>query len=85
MDIISETLGSEVTAVLIGERPGLATGESLSCYIAYKATTSMPEAKRTVISNIHKGGTPAVEAGAHIAEVIKRMLEQKASGIDLKL
>ena len=44
----------------------------------------MPEAKRTVISNIHKGGTTAFEAGAHIAELIKTMLDKKASGIDLK-
>ncbi|MBR2568083.1 MAG: ethanolamine ammonia-lyase light chain EutC, partial [Paenibacillus sp.] len=40
---------------------------------------------RTVISNIHSGGTPAVEAGAHIAELIKTMIDRKASGIDLKL
>jgi ethanolamine ammonia-lyase small subunit len=45
----------------------------------------MPEARRTVVSNIHKGGTPPVEAGAHIAEIIKLMLEKKASGVDLKL
>lgn len=57
----------------------------MSAYIAYKATINMPEARRTVISNIHKGGTPPVEAGAHIAELIKTMLEKKASGIDLKL
>ena len=44
----------------------------------------MPEARRTVISNIHRGGTPAVEAGAYIAEVIKKMLDKKKSGIDLK-
>ncbi|MEG0900461.1 MAG: ethanolamine ammonia-lyase light chain EutC, partial [Oscillospiraceae bacterium] len=44
----------------------------------------LPEAKRTVISNIHKGGTTAVEAGAHIAELIKKILDKKASGIDLK-
>lgn len=85
MDAVSELLTPEVTVLLIGERPGLATGESMSCYMAYKANTTMAEAKRTVISNIHNGGTPAVEAGAHIAEVIKKMLEQKASGIDLKL
>ncbi len=55
-----------------------------SAYIAYKPKLGMPEAKRTVISNIHKGGTTAVEAGAHIAELIKTMLDKKASGIDLK-
>jgi ethanolamine ammonia-lyase small subunit len=37
-----------------------------------------------VISNIHKGGTPAVEAGAYIAELIYKMLQKKKSGIDLK-
>jgi ethanolamine ammonia-lyase small subunit len=84
MDTISELLTPEVTIVLIGERPGLATAESMSCYMAYKASTTMPEANRTVISNIHNGGTPAVEAGAHIAEVIKKMLDQKASGLNLK-
>ncbi|WP_432409616.1 ethanolamine ammonia-lyase subunit EutC [Wukongibacter sp. M2B1] len=85
MDAISEILDAEITVVLIGERPGLATGESMSCYMAYKAKVGMPESNRTVISNIHKGGTSAVEAGAHIADVIKKMLDQKASGLDLKL
>jgi len=85
MDVISEITGAEVTCVLIGERPGLATAESMSAYMAYRATVNMPEARRTVVSNIHRGGTPPVEAGAHIAEIIKLMLEKKASGIDLKL
>ena len=70
--------------MLAGERPGLVTAESMSAYIAYKPTVGMPEARRTVISNIHKGGTPAVEAGAYIAEIIKKMLDKKKSGIDLK-
>ena len=70
--------------MLIGERPGLVTAESMSAYLAYKPTVGMPEARRTVISNIHKGGTPAVEAGAYIAEIIKNIIDKKKSGIDLK-
>ncbi|MEM1485911.1 ethanolamine ammonia-lyase subunit EutC [Oscillospiraceae bacterium PP1C4] len=85
MDEISQALGAEVTVVLLGERPGLATGESLSAYMTYKGYPGMPEAGRTVVSNIHKGGTNAVEAGAHIASMISEMLKQKASGLDLKL
>ncbi|MCU6760788.1 Ethanolamine ammonia-lyase light chain [uncultured Roseburia sp.] len=85
MDVVSETLGAEVTCVLIGERPGLATANSMSAYIAYKATVGMPESRRTVVSNIHSGGIPAAEAGAHIAQVIKTMLERKQSGVDLQL
>ncbi|MGX7127878.1 ethanolamine ammonia-lyase subunit EutC [Enterococcus wangshanyuanii] len=84
MDKIAELTGAEVVCYLIGERPGLVTAESMSAYIAYKPTVGMPEARRTVISNIHKGGTPAVEAGAYIAELIHKMLEHKKSGIDLK-
>lgn len=80
---IAETLGAKVVCVLLGERPGLATAESMSAYITYNAYVGMPESKRTVVSNIHKNGTAAVEAGAYIAEVIARILEQKASGVDL--
>ena len=85
MDVVSEVTGADVVCTLIGERPGLVTAESMSAYMAYKATVGMPEAKRTVVSNIHAGGTPAVEAGGYIADIIKLMLEKKISGIDLKL
>lgn len=82
-DHVSEILGAKVVCVLIGERPGLATAESMSAYIAYEARQGMPESRRTVVSNIHKNGTAAVEAGAYIAEVIGKILEQKASGVEL--
>ncbi|TPG68295.1 ethanolamine ammonia-lyase subunit EutC [Brevibacillus laterosporus] len=85
MDVIGDVTGADVVCLLVGERPGLVTAESMSAYVAYKPTVGMPEAKRTVISNIHQGGTPSVEAGAHIAELIKTMIDKKASGIDLKL
>ena len=83
-DHIGELTGAEVVCMLVGERPGLVTAESMSAYITYKPYIGIPESKRTVISNIHRQGTTAVEAGAHIAELIKTMLEKKASGIDLK-
>ena len=84
-DHISEILKPDVVCVLIGERPGLTTAESMSAYITYKAYVGMPEAKRTVVSNIHRDGTPAAEAGAHVADLIKKILDAKASGQDLKL
>ncbi|WP_303219151.1 ethanolamine ammonia-lyase subunit EutC [Enterococcus asini] len=84
MDKIGEISDADVVCLLVGERPGLVTAESMSAYVAYRPTVGMPEARRTVISNIHKGGTPAVEAGAYIAELIKKMLDKKKSGIDLK-
>lgn len=85
MDEVSEVTGCEVCVVLIGERPGLATAESMSAYLTYKGTIGMSESRRTVVSNIHNAGTPAAEAGAHLADIIAEMLKQKASGLDLKL
>lgn len=85
MDEISELLDAEVTCILIGERPGLITAESMSAYIGYRCTVGMPEARRTVVSNIHRSGTNSAEAGAHVADIIKKILENKASGTDLKL
>ena len=74
---------AKAVCILIGERPGLATAESMSAYIAYHAHVGMPESNRTVISNIHKNGTAAVEAGAYIADIIERILKNKASGVNL--
>lgn len=85
MDVISEISGADVTLLLIGERPGLVTANSMSAYIAYKATVGMPEARRTVVSNIHEGGTKAVEAGAHIGSIVEKMIKEKKSGVDLKI
>ena len=82
-DRVAELLGAKVVCVLIGERPGLATARSMSAYIAYNARVGMPEARRTVVSNIHRDGLNAVEAGAYIAEVIGQIYRQKASGIEL--
>ena len=84
MDVVSETLDAEVTMVLVGERPGLVTANSMSAYIAYRAKVGMPEGRRTVVSNIHSGGVPAPEAGAHVAQLIKTILEARASGVDLQ-
>jgi len=83
MDHIGEITGAELICMLVGERPGLVTAQSMSAYITYNPRLGIPESKRTVVSNIHRQGTPAVEAGAHIATLLKTMLEKKASGIDL--
>ncbi len=85
MDRISETLHPKVTLILIGERPGLAVGDSMSCYMAYEASTTKLESQRNVISNIHRRGTPPVEAGAQIVYLIERMLTEQQSGTDLKI
>ena len=83
MDAIGEELKPEAAIVLLGERPGLGTAESMSAYIGYNPRAGMVESERTVVSNIHKGGTPAAEAGAHLATLLKKILDAKASGVNL--
>lgn len=83
MDPITELLGAKVTVILVGERPGLATRGSMSAYMTYGGYVGMPEAGRTVLSNIHQAGTNAPEAGAYIAELCLRMLKEKTSGLGL--
>lgn len=84
MDHIGEITKAELICMLVGERPGLVTSESMSAYITYMPRPGISESKRTVVSNIHRQGTPAVEAGAHIAQLLHTMLEKRASGIDLR-
>ena len=84
-DAVGDITGCELVCMLVGERPGLVTDKSMSAYITYKPRTGVAEAARTVVSNIHAQGTPAVEAGAHIAELIDMILKKKVSGVGLYL
>ena len=84
-DAIGDLTGCQVVCMLVGERPGLVTDKSMSAYITYKPHTGVSESSRTVVSNIHAQGTPAVEAGAHIAELIEMILKKQVSGVGLHL
>ncbi len=84
-DAIGDITGCELVCVLVGERPGLVTDKSMSAYITYKPHTGVSESSRTVVSNIHAQGTPAVEAGAYVAELIDKILKKKVSGVGLHL
>lgn len=85
MDHIGEILEPDVLVLLIGERPGLVSASSMSAYMCYQPRKGMIESDRNVISNIHPLGTPPVEAGAHIGTVLRKMIEQRISGVKLEL
>ena len=84
-DAVGDITGCELVCVLVGERPGLVTDKSMSAYITYGPHTGVSESARTVISNIHAQGTPAVEAGAYAAELIDTILKRGVSGVGLHL
>ncbi len=84
IDAVGESLEADCCVNLIGERPGLRTAESLSAYLVYGPERGSATAKKSVVSNIHDGGLPPVEAGAELVDLIAEMLDAEASGVDLR-
>jgi ethanolamine ammonia-lyase small subunit len=82
-DHIGEILRPDLICMLIGERPGLVTAESLSAYLIYRPRLSSLEPDRTVISNIHRGGLKLREAAAQISNLADDAIRLKASGARL--
>jgi ethanolamine ammonia-lyase small subunit len=82
---VGELLDPAVVVLLIGERPGLATAESLSAYLAYRPRASHTDAERNLISNIHARGLTAPEAADRILKLADRMRELQTSGIAVKI
>jgi ethanolamine ammonia-lyase small subunit len=77
---IGEILDPKVVVLLIGERPGLATAESLSAYMAYRPRTSHTDANRNLISNIHARGLSPQAAAERILNFAAQMMKAQISG-----
>jgi ethanolamine ammonia-lyase small subunit len=83
-DQIGHALSAKLAVNLIGERPGLSSSLSLSAYLTFNPGPNTISSDRTVVSNIHSRGTPAVEAGAYVASLCKKILDLKVSGVRLQ-
>jgi ethanolamine ammonia-lyase small subunit len=81
---VGDVLDPEVVVLLIGERPGLATAESLSAYMAYRPRPGHTDAQRNLISNIHSRGVSVAEAARRIVALAQRMRQLTASGVTVK-
>jgi len=77
---IGELLDPKVAVLLIGERPGLATAESLSAYMAYHPHASHTDAERNLISNIHVRGLSPQQAAVRILNFVAQMMKAGMSG-----
>jgi ethanolamine ammonia-lyase small subunit len=84
MNEIGELLTPMAVVLLIGERPGLATAESLSAYLAYRPRHGHTDANRNLVSNIHQNGVPLAEAATRILNFVHAMLKKRKSGAELK-
>jgi ethanolamine ammonia-lyase small subunit len=81
---IGELLKAKVIVLLIGERPGLATAESLSAYMAFKPRPGDNDADRNLISNIHARGVSCEAAAMRIVKLAEQMMRRELSGVKLK-
>jgi len=81
---VGELLRPKVGVLLIGERPGLATAESLSAYMAYEPTKNHTDRDRNLISNIHARGVRANEAAQRILQFAAHMMRAGKSGYTLR-
>ncbi len=81
---VGELLDPAVVVLLIGERPGLATAESLSAYLAYRPRPGHTDARRNLISNIHARGVPPEAAAPRVLALAERMRQLQTSGVAVK-
>jgi len=81
---IGELLNPAVVVLLIGERPGLATAESLSAYMAYRPWAGHTDAERNLISNIHARGVAPAAAAVRLLRLAESMMRLHTSGVAVK-
>lgn len=84
-DEIGEEVGAKVAVIILGERPGLGTGDGLSAYVVYGPRVGNTDGNRNMMSNIHQRGTPPDQAARRLAHLIDAMIAQGRSGVDLDL
>ena len=84
-DEIGQETGAKVAMILLGERPGLGTGDGLSAYVVYEPRVGKTDGDRNMISNIHARGIPVADAANRLASLAAGMIAQRTSGVKLDL
>jgi ethanolamine ammonia-lyase small subunit len=84
-DEIGQEVGAKVAMILLGERPGLGTGDGLSAYVVFGPKVGNTDGDRNMISNIHMRGIPPDEAAVRLAALAQAMIAQRCSGVTLDL
>jgi len=84
-DEVGELLGARFSLILLGERPGLSSPDSLGAYLTYQPSFARTDADRNCVSNIRAEGLPCAEAARNVAELLRESARLSASGVALKL
>jgi ethanolamine ammonia-lyase small subunit len=84
-DEVAFALGAALVIMLIGERPGLSSADSLGAYLTYAPRPGVTrDAERNCVSNIRPAGLPIADAARLIASLVRLALVRKLTGIALK-
>ncbi|MDO9358708.1 MAG: ethanolamine ammonia-lyase subunit EutC [Polaromonas sp.] len=83
-DMVARALRADAILVLIGERPGLSSPDSLGAYMTWAPDESTSDADRNCVSNIRPEGLPPEAAARKIVWLLGQMRRQNRSGVALK-
>jgi ethanolamine ammonia-lyase small subunit len=82
-DEVARLLQPDVLCMLVGERPGLKTAESMGAYVTYFKVKGFNESMRSVVSNIHRGGLVPGEGARQVAALCLKALRERRTGVDV--
>jgi len=83
-DEVAELLGAKAVVVLIGERPGLSSPDSMGLYLTWKPRVGLTDANRNCISNVRPAGLRYEDAVYKLHYLLAQAQQRQLSGVELK-